>query len=693
MISSFACALAWSSPEDQNYTRIARLSYVEGNVSFQHGSDVDWSAASINMPLEPGDRLYTGANGRAEIEFDDGSVFRLAENTDAEFLSLKQDLVQIRMLLGLSTLTVSGDADFEIDTPAAAFNAVRNGIYRFDVVENGDTDAIVRKGELEAANDEFSQKIQAGGLMHISPRDSRNPQVSQYDRRDSWDEWNDRRNADIKVYGNVQYLPDNVYMGASEMYRYGRWVNVESYGNAWVPADVDEYWAPYSVGRWCYRPFYGWTWISYEPWGWLPYHYGRWYRSSMYGWCWLPGPSFSFNFWSPALVTFYNGPGWISWCPLGPGDYYDVRHYHYNHGIYSHQLGELRGLHTRRPDDPFNRQAYGAFRTVRLEDFRNGSFDNRNRNSRWERVEKPWSQGTLVRDRLPVQPTSTSFSAVPNRSVVRPRTESDLPAVVRNTPGAELGNRERFKTITNPQIPAPSPRILRNRGESVNQPGNRSGSNTRVIQAPSNPPQQPPAEQRDGRNNSSRGGNRGDNSNRSREVTTPNPRPQNTAPQNQQNQQESPRQRDEQREQRSTPPPDSRPRSEFREQSNYSEARPGVGRWSESNRGSNPGMGTIQAIRPQSGNVARWGSENPGAVRSQESAPAYSAPPSENRGRWGGSSNPGVGRSQESIAPRQPARSFERSGGDRPAAPIRGDSNSNANRSSDGNSNNNRSRR
>ena len=83
-------------PERQEYTRLARLSYIEGNVSYQHAADVDWSAASMNLPLEPGDRIYTGHDGRAEIEFDDGSVYRLARNTDIEILSLKEELIQIR---------------------------------------------------------------------------------------------------------------------------------------------------------------------------------------------------------------------------------------------------------------------------------------------------------------------------------------------------------------------------------------------------------------------------------------------------------------------------------------------------------------------------------------------------------------------------------------------------------------------
>jgi hypothetical protein len=58
----------------------------------------------------------------------------------------------------------------------------------------------------------------------------------------------------------------------------------------------------------------GYTWISSEPWGWLPYHYGMWNYSAEFGWFWMPG---DFGFWSPALVSWYTGPGLIGWAPLG----------------------------------------------------------------------------------------------------------------------------------------------------------------------------------------------------------------------------------------------------------------------------------------------------------------------------------------------------------------------------------------
>jgi hypothetical protein len=445
---------AWAAEDSDGYIRLARVSYLEGTVSFQPYLDTDWSAASLNLPLQPGDRLYTGPGGRAEIEFDEGSVWRLAENTDVEVLALSENLIQLRILVGLCTLSIRSSTDFEINTPAAAFNALRAGKYRFDVVEDGNTDAIVRKGELQAASNRFSRRIEPGHLLHVTPGEFGTDDLSHYDRQDIWDEWNDRRDLDRSLYVNGKSVPDSLHIGVSELERYGRWVTVESYGTAWVPLAVDASWSPYSVGRWCYRPSWGWTWISYEPWGWLPYHYGRWYRSSSLGWCWLPGPAFAFNFWSPGLVAFYSGPGWISWCPLGPGDYYAINNYYYNRRIHGNQLDRLHNLHTRGPSDPFNRHAHGAFRTVEIEQFRNGSFRDRDIHAGWRSISQPWREGVRVHERLAVQPTSISFRADPDRPSIRPRIANPMPSIVRSVPANRDGIRGRVIGITNPQLPS-----------------------------------------------------------------------------------------------------------------------------------------------------------------------------------------------------------------------------------------------
>jgi hypothetical protein len=467
----------WAFSADDRYLRLTRISYIEGDVSYQRSPEVDWSAASINMPMEPGDRIYTGPNGRIEIEFEDNTVLRLAENTDVEFLSLNDDRVQLRMLVGLATLSVSSNSDFEINTPAAAFNTVSQGIYRFEVDESGTSNAIVRVGKMEAANNYFSCSIDSRQRIRVRPGTDGNREVMAYDGRDIWDEWTDRRVIDLRASTSRRYLPSTVSMGSAELDRYGRWVTIAGYGSAWVPNDVDSYWSPYSVGRWCYRPSFGWTWVSYEPWGWLPYHYGRWQQHASFGWCWIPGEGFSFNFWSPGLVAFYSGTGWISWCPLGPGDYYNINHYHYNRGIYQYQVDRLRRLHTRAAGDSFNRNARGAFRTVDVDRFRSGSFNERSSDSRWGNIARPWKEGNFVRERFDLAPNSASFRAAPDRPAARPRMDRERPVVVRSEPPSRENNRNhnQFSRITNPQVPPAPSRWSIGREPSNNENRRESG--------------------------------------------------------------------------------------------------------------------------------------------------------------------------------------------------------------------------
>jgi Family of unknown function (DUF6600) len=96
-----------------------------------------------------------------------------------------------------------------------------------------------------------------------------------------------------------------------ELEPYGRWVDC-SYGDCWVPERVSRGWQPYSNGEWVYTE-YGWTWVSYDPWGDSPYHYGTWVYTNRYGWAWIPG-----TVWAPAWVTWSYSDNYVGWAPLPP---------------------------------------------------------------------------------------------------------------------------------------------------------------------------------------------------------------------------------------------------------------------------------------------------------------------------------------------------------------------------------------
>ena len=82
-------------------SRVARLNFLRGEVSFQPPSVDDWSPASLNYPLSTGSHIYTADSGTAEAapgppaEADATAEFRLP----ASELSIKQATRRLEMAL------------------------------------------------------------------------------------------------------------------------------------------------------------------------------------------------------------------------------------------------------------------------------------------------------------------------------------------------------------------------------------------------------------------------------------------------------------------------------------------------------------------------------------------------------------------------------------------------------------------
>ena len=58
-------AVLWAQEDPPS--RVARLNFLEGAVSFQAAGHEDWAAATVNYPLTVGDRLWADDNSRAEL--------------------------------------------------------------------------------------------------------------------------------------------------------------------------------------------------------------------------------------------------------------------------------------------------------------------------------------------------------------------------------------------------------------------------------------------------------------------------------------------------------------------------------------------------------------------------------------------------------------------------------------------------
>ena len=320
----------------QTQPTVARVSFLHGNVSVQRGDSGDWIAATLNTPLEAGDRISTGDDSRAEVQLDYADVVRLAPNSTVKITNLSKSQIQVQVGEGLVSYDVlqNSQADSEIDTPNSAVHPLRQGQYRVEIVNDSQSQITVRNGEAEVSEPQGSTRVDSGQLITIQGTDNPQYQTANAAGPDDFDQWNQSRDQTItgaQSWGHT----DRYYTGSQDLDSYGHWENVPDYGQVWVP-DQDSGWAPYRDGTWQWEPYYGWTWVSYEPWGWAPYHYGRWF---VYGgnWAWWPGPIGVYGgwgyypVWSPAYVSFFGwgggvgfgvGFGSIGWLPCGPGDFF-----------------------------------------------------------------------------------------------------------------------------------------------------------------------------------------------------------------------------------------------------------------------------------------------------------------------------------------------------------------------------------
>jgi len=311
-------------------SRVARMNYTQGSVSFQPGGEGDWVTAVPNRPLTTGDNLWSDQGSRAEMHVGSTAI-RLAPETSVTFLDLDDRTTQLRLSAGTIILRVrhlDDDDVVEVDTPNLAFNLQHTGEYRIDVDSNGDmTNVSVFSGRGEVTGGGYSYTVVAGQSARFSGTDQLNYDIAQLPRADDLDNWAFERDHREDGAESANYVSPEM-TGYEDLDDYGRWQYVGGYGTVWVPAGVASDWAPYRNGHWAYIDPWGWTWVEDEPWGFAPFHYGRWaYAGNR--WCWVPGPVAVRPVYAPALVAFVGGVGisigggpGVGWFPLAPGEVY-----------------------------------------------------------------------------------------------------------------------------------------------------------------------------------------------------------------------------------------------------------------------------------------------------------------------------------------------------------------------------------
>lgn len=300
--------------------RVVRLSYVNGTVAVRRPGSTEWAQAVVNTPIEEGFGLETSAHGFAEVQFENGSTVRIGELSRVDFTQLAMDsqgnkLNRLEFEQGYATFHLIPEHHDLYTVTANGTTLEPKGKSEFRTDLDGDRMRLeVFEGSVEAASASGSVRIGKGMVTELGSETTAASNLRHGIEKDAWDKWSDARDNQAQLTSSDQAVGlDQPLYGWDDLDEYGDWSYVPGFGYGWSPYEA-EGWMPFSAGLWNWYPSFGWTWISSEPWGWLPYHYGMWNYDASLGWFWMPG---NFNVWSPGMVAWSMGPGWIGWTPYG----------------------------------------------------------------------------------------------------------------------------------------------------------------------------------------------------------------------------------------------------------------------------------------------------------------------------------------------------------------------------------------
>jgi FecR protein len=298
VLTAAACTLLALPAMADSHARIVRLSDVQGSVQINKNSGLGFENAFLNMPITQGVQLRTGANGRAEIEFEDGSSMRLAPDTSIEFNRLGADdsgkrSSEVDLAAGMAYVNWMGKDDFALSFAHEKIALDRAAHFRVDASPSSPKVAVF-KGDVDIEGPSGKLTVEKKKTAVFDAANDDKSSVENKVAEAPLDQW-DRESVSY----HDQYAKNNqtpLGYGASDLGYYGAYTNVPGYGMMWQPYFAGVGWDPFMNGAWGWYPGYGYMFASAYPWGWMPYYYGNWAFAPGYGWGWQPG---GFNTWHP----------------------------------------------------------------------------------------------------------------------------------------------------------------------------------------------------------------------------------------------------------------------------------------------------------------------------------------------------------------------------------------------------------
>jgi hypothetical protein len=280
--------------------RVVRLSEVQGEVQVDRNTGRGFEKAFLNLPITQGLKLQTKHDGRAEVEFEDGSTLRVTPDTVIGFpqLSLHDSGAKasaVHLQEGTAYVKFAGAKgdEFTLTFAHEKLSLAHSAHLRIEMADTTATLAVF-SGDVQAEGE--------SGTVAVSKNHTASFDLTHGDRYtlaknlepDPFDAWDKRQDQYHQQYANNSYSSYSPYAyGTSDLNYYGNFSNVLGYGTVWQPYFAGAGWDPFMNGAWAFAPGFGYGWVSAYPWGWTPYHYGAWVYLPSNGWAWQPGGSWA----------------------------------------------------------------------------------------------------------------------------------------------------------------------------------------------------------------------------------------------------------------------------------------------------------------------------------------------------------------------------------------------------------------
>lgn len=306
-----ALMMSWTMLSAEELVSVAHVSYLEGSMLITNRDGIEHEA-TINFPVVSGDILRTNGEGRAEIQFGNGTLVRIDQNSEllvgtilAPLLSYENwNVTTLRLETG-AVYVISNTYEQEMLQLVSSDVAVRfprntNVEIRVDPQAGSRVISHWGKADLlivDEAGQEHVYSVKGKNACLVNK--SGNLTAEPYIQGGHFWLWNEGVNNHFKaLHEGKSFLPDKIVRHAhlqlwAERWSslFGEWIYDKMFGYIWKPR------GDFAMDR-TRRPFYNGRLVTINgqqyvvpdyPWAWAPAHLGTWVFLKKWGWTWIPG--------------------------------------------------------------------------------------------------------------------------------------------------------------------------------------------------------------------------------------------------------------------------------------------------------------------------------------------------------------------------------------------------------------------